>query len=94
MGKMSTALDVTVQNPDPTSSQKADVKADNLKAIVAFCRDYAIHPRTKDRTARGVSSRIARGLNATFGHNSCRGSYWTGPDVLALAVKEGFAVGE
>jgi len=68
-------------------------KADPLTLARAFCQAFTVHPATKDKTPKGIASRVAVGLNRALGHTSCRGTYWTGADVLAFCVKEGITLG-
>jgi hypothetical protein len=71
--------------PGATVAPKGDV--------AGFCRAFIVHPATKDKSAKGIASRVARSLNATLGHTSNGGTYWTGVDVLALCEKEGITLG-
>lgn len=68
-------------------------RTDVRTLAAAFCRAFKVHPSTKDKSPKGLASRVARGLNATLGHASNGGAYWTGADVLAFCTKEGIVLG-
>ena len=86
---VSLATSTPATTPATTPASKVDPKVEHAR----FCAAFVVHPATKDKSPKGVASRIARNLNATFGHSCNGGTYYTGADVLALCAREGITLG-
>lgn len=100
MSVKSTPVAASTSTPAPSSVRTpADAgiimapRTDVRTLAAAFCRAYKVHPATKDKTPKGLASKVAVGLNRALGHTSCQGNYWTGADVLAFCAAEGITLG-
>jgi hypothetical protein len=88
MSKSTASL--TVATPVETSTPAAKPANPVLSTVRALAA-MPPHSQTaeRNRTPAARASRIAQAVNATHGHSSNGGGYWTGVDVLSLMAREG-----